>query len=147
MSDIQPTVGRKILYRPPADQGHAEDVRFSADIAWVNEDNTINIAYLNQYGLSFHACGVVIAAGNNLAEPGQCEWMKYQKGQAAKTEELEEQLSDKPDAAQDFIDQATGKKPLTEPTAAEDVTEDEGEDLGDPEGAPKDTDTETKPAE
>lgn len=81
---IEPTLGRSILYRPKF-SGYDEDTRQAAIIAKVNYDGTINIATFNEFGVAENEQNVVIVQGDAVPEAGQCEWMAYQKGQAAKT--------------------------------------------------------------
>jgi hypothetical protein len=90
---IKPTVGRVVWYR------YADNLQPNAAIvAFVHSDTLVNLAIFNEEG--------------RMSEPGQtyitlyqgkgdrpsypyCEWMPYQQGQAAKTEALEKQLTEK----------------------------------------------------
>lgn len=91
---IKPTVGRVVWYWPKqADRiAIVPGQPLSAQIAAVNEDGTVNLGVLDASGNPYSAQGVYLCEADQLCEPGQCEWMPYQKGQAAKTEALESEL-------------------------------------------------------
>ena len=91
---ITPTVGRMVWYWP-----HGADVAkgmqpLSAQIAYVHSDTIINIGYLSPNGEANHATSVRLLREGEAPFPSTpyCEWMPYQKGQAAKTEALERQI-------------------------------------------------------
>lgn len=87
---IVPTVGRVVWYWEHDDQKQP----MKADIAYVNDNGTINIGYLNQFGQNFCRQNVMLWQGDGDKPIGRyCEWMPYQKGQAAKTEQLEKAVS------------------------------------------------------
>ena len=54
----------------------------------------VNLTVLDSEGLPMREANVPLLQGNDKREPGQrcAEWMPYQKGQAAKTEALEQSL-------------------------------------------------------
>jgi hypothetical protein len=91
---IKPSNGRVVLFNlsnsiPPnfasGGQPHA------AIIAHVHSDKMVNLAVFDSNGVS-HSCTSVdlIQDGDTKPENGwYCEWMPYQKGQAAKTEQAE----------------------------------------------------------
>ncbi len=89
---IEPTVGRVVWYHP---QGHSET--HAAIIARVNNDETINIAWFDVMGGAQSAQSVPLIQDAPVAQTGSayCEWMPYQKGQAAKTEAAENAAVDK----------------------------------------------------
>lgn len=87
---IEPTVGRVVWYWPiknfrkPGGQPHA------AQIARVNEDGTINIAWLSETGAHHSSQQILLWQGDGeQPEEAHCQWMPYQKGQAAKVDALE----------------------------------------------------------
>ena len=87
---IKPTVGRGVWYRMqkpkmPEEQPHA------AIITFVHDDRRVNITYFGRNGSPFGRTGILlIQDGDEIPEQTAfCEWMPYQKGQAAKTEALE----------------------------------------------------------
>jgi hypothetical protein len=93
---IEPTVGRVVWYYPEgADRGpHPGEQPLSAQIAHVNEDGTVNLGVLDSLGVHFSKQNVVlIQDGDERPDGCFAEWMPYQKGQAAKTEQLEDKLA------------------------------------------------------
>jgi len=93
---IKPTVGRVVLY-------HHDDFNqpLSARIAYVHSDTLINVAIDGPDGaplVSDHYPRIHV----RLVQPGEspapsmpyCTWMPYQIGQAAKTEQLQKELTD-----------------------------------------------------
>ncbi|MGO9171998.1 MAG: hypothetical protein ACLP7P_08550 [Rhodomicrobium sp.] len=94
---IEPTVGRVVLYTPAATDNQL--VRhgggpLAAIIANVWSYNCVNLAVFDANGVSFNRTSVLlIHDGQTSPEWGDyCEWMPYQKGQAAKAEALEAKL-------------------------------------------------------
>jgi hypothetical protein len=88
---IKPTIGRVVWYWPTGDtsnQPHA------AIIARVWSDEMVNLAAFDGSGVSYSRTSVPLYQGEGPRPTGMhCEWMPYQKGQAAKAEQLEQQLS------------------------------------------------------
>lgn len=80
---IEPTLGRVVHYHPKDEPGE----RHAAMIAKVNADGTVNLGCLTDNGVHYSAQNVTLVQDGE-PNTGQCEWMAYQKGQAAKTEEL-----------------------------------------------------------
>jgi hypothetical protein len=99
MTTIDPTVGRVVWYHRGARSGfngrHYEDQPLAAHVAYVNKDGTINLMVIDAHG---NPCGVsnvpLVQDGQGVVDTGSgwAEWMPYQKGQAARTEELQAQL-------------------------------------------------------
>lgn len=94
---IAPTVGRVVWFTP----GITADPRFdvkqpcAALVAYVHDERCVNLAWFDQMGLSREACSVPLLQDDD-AKPEQgyfASWMPYQRGQAAKTEALEKQIS------------------------------------------------------
>jgi hypothetical protein len=88
MSNIVPTVGRVIWYWP----GKGDptpltlDQPFKADVIYVHGPTAVNLEVISHEGRRFTKQSVLITDG---AEPGFAQWMPYQKGQAARTEQAE----------------------------------------------------------
>jgi hypothetical protein len=87
---IKPSIGRVVLYwdrspdRPAQSQAHA------ALVSYVHSDTMVNLSVFDAEGHPFSKTSVRLLQDNDEAPNGPyCEWMPYQKGQAAKTEALE----------------------------------------------------------
>ena len=80
---IKPTVGRVVLYNPLEEAG--QNIRHVALIAEVHSDVLVNLACFDSNGVPYHRQNVTLIQ-DSIVEPlnGQCEWMPYQHGQAAK---------------------------------------------------------------
>lgn len=98
---IAPTVGRVVWYRPsddelqhiPAPPQAGEPL--AAHVAQVNEDSTVNLMVIDGAGSTFGRTNVpLVQDGAPWPNTGFCEWMPYQKGQAAKAEALESKLTE-----------------------------------------------------
>jgi hypothetical protein len=84
---ITPTVGRVVWYYE-ANIGPA-----AAIICKVHSDRLVNLMVIAENGTTFPAENVTLIQDDDWTRPNEyCEWMPYQKGQAAKTEALESQL-------------------------------------------------------
>jgi hypothetical protein len=95
---IKPTVGRVVWFHPSAsesDPAFAPAPICAAIVAHVWSDTCVNLAVFDANGQSHSKTSVtLIQEGDQPLELGYyCEWMPYQKGQAAKTEELESRVS------------------------------------------------------
>jgi hypothetical protein len=94
---IKPTVGRVVLYHPAANAaegGFASAETCAAIVAHVWSDNCVNLAVFDANGVAHSRTSVyLLQDGNERPSSSYCEWMPYQKGQAAKTEALEKQLA------------------------------------------------------
>lgn len=87
---IKPTVGRKVWYRPQKfEMRYAHTQPFDATITHVWSDTCVNLKVLNEEGDPLSSKTSVTLAQGRPAQPGECEWMPYQQGQAAKTESAE----------------------------------------------------------
>lgn len=93
---ISPTVGRVVHYYPPKNCTSslcvpADGSPLPALIARVWTDRCINIGGFDANGAPFSATSVnLLQDGDVIPELGNYAcWMPYQKGQAAKTEELQ----------------------------------------------------------
>jgi hypothetical protein len=98
---IRPTVGRMIWYRPKPDEdiSQRDGQPLAAVVTGVHYDDDpvtnrtlVNVSVFGFNGTGPHfRLGIAISEDNEPA-PGECCWMPYQKGQAAKAEALEQQL-------------------------------------------------------
>lgn len=93
---IQPSIGRVVWYRPNlATDGNlarnSVDQPFAAIVTFIYSAELVNLVVFDHRGTPHNRAGVRLAQDREAA-PGECEWMPYQKGQAAKTEIAEAQL-------------------------------------------------------
>jgi hypothetical protein len=98
MAIIKPTVGRVVLFHPAndsADAGFAYTATCAAIVAFVHSDSLVNLAVFDANGNAHSRTSVrLVQDGEDGPANGFfCEWMPYQKGQAAKTEALEKQVA------------------------------------------------------
>lgn len=85
---MKPSVGRIVYYKShgsPNGEHKSEDR--AAIITGVVSDDVIHLAVFNPTGMYFN---LNVQRGDG---PGQWDWMQYQKGQAKKTEELENSIA------------------------------------------------------
>jgi hypothetical protein len=87
---ITPTVGRVVWYRPQRGYTGSEDpaCRYAAHVAKVNPDGSVNLMVIDPWGQALGRVNVILAQDRE-PQPGEAEWMPFQKGQAAKTEAAE----------------------------------------------------------
>lgn len=91
---IQPTVGRVVwFYKYVPGQGHKGPL--AAHVAHVHSDAMVNLMVIDEMGTPRSETSVHLRQDIGYAPPegDYCEWMPYQKGQAAKTEALEAKLA------------------------------------------------------
>lgn len=91
------TVGRVVWYRPNSSDGDLADHSYgrkaeplAAIVAHVFGDTRVNLLVIDSNGHTHPRSSVFLFQGDG--EPpieSYAEWMPYQKGQAAKTEQLE----------------------------------------------------------
>lgn len=99
---IKPTVGRVVLFYPSSRTGDAgfacpqAGEPLAAVIAKVWSDSCVNLAVFDANGVA-HSRTSVLLVQDGQERPGSyyCEWMPYQKGQAAKTDALKAQIESK----------------------------------------------------
>lgn len=90
---IRPTVGRVVLFHPPADH-HWAGRTLAAIITAVHSDRLINVCAFGVTGIPFAFTSVPLHQPEDgplsdiETQPFICHWMPYQLGQAGKTEEL-----------------------------------------------------------
>ena len=95
---IKPTVGRVVLFTPGrvADKRADKSQPLAAIIAYVHSDRSVNLTVFEQTGAAQIAGFINVKLLQDEDEAPEsgffCEWMPYQKGQAARTEQLEEKL-------------------------------------------------------
>lgn len=93
---IKPTVGRVVHFTPSSTDPIVKngDQKLAAIIACIWSDICVNLVVFDANGNPTNRTSVLlIQDGAPLPDGGYyCEWMDYQKGQAGKTEELEEKL-------------------------------------------------------
>ncbi len=85
---IKPTVGRVVWYWVAGPSPQTQPL--AAIVANVIDDRHVNLVVFDAEGNSHGEKNVTLLQDDeNMAKAGYCEWMPYQKGQAAKTEALE----------------------------------------------------------
>jgi hypothetical protein len=84
---IKPTVGRVVWFWIP---GSPQTEPLAAMVAAVVTDSIVNLSVIDAEGNQHAQKGVpLIQEGEKPPAMPYCEWMPYQKGQAAKTEAVE----------------------------------------------------------
>lgn len=94
---IKPTIGRVVWLWPSAElQANPnlnlayrdKTVPLAATVAYVWSDRMVNLSAVDQNGKPFGLTRVTLLQGDETYNPmgNYCEWMPYQKGQAAKVE-------------------------------------------------------------
>ena len=88
---ITPTVGRIVWFHPEAGVSYTQP--WAALVTYVHSATMVNLAVFNENGNPQSRTSVPLWQGDGGIPAGMfCEWMPYQKGQAAKTEALEKQI-------------------------------------------------------
>lgn len=100
---IKPTVGRIVNYWPSHLDLEPIPVPFTyypgshpcaAQIAFVWSDTCVNLSIVDHAGVLHSRTSVPLYHGDGPRPVGAyCEWMDYQKGQAAKAEQLEAKVA------------------------------------------------------
>lgn len=95
---ISPTIGRVVLFHPAGSDPAAEP--YPALVAKVWNDKMINVGGFNDAGTPFGATSVTLLQDDDAppAAGPWAEWMPYQKGQAAKYEQLAAEVGETPKA-------------------------------------------------
>ncbi len=101
---IKPTVGRVVLFWPSIYYARQQGMAFgdpaqplAALVTYVHGDRMVNLTVHDHNGVVWPVCSVQLLQEGDAPVVGgsfYCEWMPYQKGQAAKTEELEKAVSE-----------------------------------------------------
>jgi hypothetical protein len=90
---IKPTIGRVVWFHPSGST--EQDQPHPALIAHVWSDTCVNLAVFDSNGVSYNQTSVFLFPGGEGKPSSQyAEWMPYQQGQAAKTEQLEKKLEE-----------------------------------------------------
>ena len=92
---IVPTVGRMVLFRPDHyfTGAWTEGEPLPAIVCKVWNDRMVNLAVFDANGQHKNATSVTLVQEGDTKPSGRyCELMPYQKGQAAKTESLEQAI-------------------------------------------------------
>lgn len=93
---IEPSVGRIVHYVP-----HPDDMLpvvrrgdpLAAIVAAVHDAHCVNLCVIDGNGEHHSKTSVrLVQPGEGAPPPPYCQWMPYQIGQAAKTEQLQKQL-------------------------------------------------------
>jgi hypothetical protein len=94
---IPPTVGRVVWFWLEGEASRdREEQPFAALVTYVHSDTMVNLITFDDQGQPHPRTSVPLYDGQGAPPQGMyCEWMPYQKGQAAKTEKLEKQLAQK----------------------------------------------------
>lgn len=94
---MKPTVGRIVWYRAKLlENSHPkESPEQAAMIVKAHGERMVNLVVFGHDGAVVPMTSVTLVQEYDEApfDHGYCEWMPYQKGQAAKTEELEKKLA------------------------------------------------------
>jgi hypothetical protein len=90
---IKPTIGRVVWFHPGRDFPGTviDDQPLAALVAHVWGDRCVNLQVADSNGVAHSQTSVeLVQDGGTIPGTGRyCEWMPFQKGQAAKTEALE----------------------------------------------------------
>jgi len=91
---IPPTNGRIVLFHPPAHFGcHDRKQLLAAIVVHVWNERLINLTVFDSDGVPHPFTSVQLLQDDDApTRDSWAEWMPYQKGQAAKTEQLEQQV-------------------------------------------------------
>ena len=90
---IKPTIGRVVWFHPLEAE---PEITHAAIICHVWSDTCVNLHVFDSNGKSYPQTSVFLYQGDSDRRPSGnfAEWMPYQHGQAAKTEQLEKQLKE-----------------------------------------------------
>jgi hypothetical protein len=83
---IVPTIGRVVLYVPgPGDHASAGNQPHAATVAFVHNDNLVNLSIVDANGMQYARTEVPLVNEGETSDTlhGFCHWMPYQIGQAA----------------------------------------------------------------
>lgn len=92
---IKPVVFRMVHFFPSHFEGQpASDQPYAAIVCYVHSDRMINVCAFTENGQPFGACSVQLLQDDDKPPTTgyYARWGDYQKGQAAKTESMEQQL-------------------------------------------------------
>lgn len=91
---ISPTAGRIVWYHPAKTEMLAHALPYptplAAIVAYVWDDRMVNLTVFDANGAMHAKTSVkLVQDGDERPTGSYCEWMPFQKGQAAKAEQLE----------------------------------------------------------
>ena len=92
---IEPSIARNLWYFPPLDGGRHEDGQpFAAILAGINDDGTVNLGVFARDGSPYGVQNVRLVQDGEAFDPEaeHAVWMPYQKGQAARTEQIAQSI-------------------------------------------------------
>jgi hypothetical protein len=93
MPRINPTVGRVVHYF----ESSSAQTPLAGVICYVHSETFVNLTVFMPNGEAIGRTSVqLVQDGEPKPHGHRCEWMPFQKGQAAKTEALEAQLAGSP---------------------------------------------------
>jgi len=92
---IKPSIGRVVWFTESQAARKANNGQpFAAIVTYVHSDSLVNLAVFDANGGCIPKTSVFLhQPEDDTPQNYYCEWMPYQVGQAAKTEQLEKQLS------------------------------------------------------
>jgi hypothetical protein len=100
---IKPTIGRVVWYTPSESDGrqltHSPAMTVYGDtlaaiVTHVWSDSCVNLTVFDSNGMPHGRTSVMLHQGEGpCTSSPYCEWMPFQKGQAAKYEQLESKLA------------------------------------------------------
>lgn len=82
---IEPTIGRVVWYHPP----NMHEQPWAALVVFVHNSGLVNLTVFDDNGMGKAKLNVPLLQDDQTADgvtTGYCEWMTFQKGQAAKQE-------------------------------------------------------------
>jgi hypothetical protein len=92
---IKPTVGRVVWYRRKGENADAASQPYAAIVTFVHSDTCVNLVWFDSNSRPQGSTSVPLRQDGEAAWANEyCEWMPYQLGQAAKTEQLQTQLGE-----------------------------------------------------
>ena len=92
---IEPTIGRVVWYTPndiDKERVACNGQKHAALVTHVWNNRMVNLAIYDSNGCAYNRTSVPLKQEGDYidaSESGYCEWMPYQKGQAARAEALE----------------------------------------------------------
>lgn len=83
---IEPTIGRIVWYTPaPNSPEDFSDQKLAAIVTYVHSNNMVNLAVFDSNGNSHSRRSISLLQDDETETQGPyCEWMPFQKGQAAR---------------------------------------------------------------
>lgn len=114
---ISLTPGRIVWYHPTEHDGigRLKGEPLAAIVAGVHHDRLVNLAVFDAYGNAQQRSHVqLVQPGDAVPDHAHATWMPYQIGQAAKTEQAEQQLASATDSVNDQITDAVTQSITTD---------------------------------